>query len=76
MNDDLNTSVALSVIFYLADVTKATLVDPTLDLDTLKSINEKFSQLGGDVLGIVKEQYQEDSEATTRQCWIKILVFN
>jgi cysteinyl-tRNA synthetase len=61
MNDDLNTSVALSVIFYLVDVTRATLVDPTLDKNTLKAIDEKFSQLGGDVLGIVKKDYGKDA---------------
>ena len=59
MDDDLNTSVALSVIFRLADVTKATLNDPTLHLETLKSINETFSLLGGNVLGIVKDKYEE-----------------
>jgi cysteinyl-tRNA synthetase len=62
MNDDLNTSVALSVIFYLVDVTRATLIDPTLDLKSLKSIDEKFSQLGGKVLGIVKDKYEEQGE--------------
>ena len=62
MNDDLNTSVALSVIFHLVDVTRATLVDPTLDLDSLKSIDGKFSRLGGEVLGIVKDKYEEQGE--------------
>jgi cysteinyl-tRNA synthetase len=60
MNDDLNTSVALSVIFRLVDITRATLGNPTLDKDTLKAINEKFSRLGGDVLGIVKEDYGKE----------------
>jgi cysteinyl-tRNA synthetase len=59
MNDDLNTSVALSVIFRLVDITRATLIDPTLDKNTLKAIDEKFSQLGGKVLGIVKDKYEE-----------------
>jgi cysteinyl-tRNA synthetase len=59
MNDDLNTSVALSAIFGLVDFTNALLNDPLLDKVTLKSIDEKFSQLGGDVLGIVKEKYEE-----------------
>jgi cysteinyl-tRNA synthetase len=61
MNDDLNTSVALSVIFHLVDITRATLVDPTLDKNTLKTIDEKFSQLGGDCLGIVKKDYGKDA---------------
>jgi len=60
MNDDLNTSIALSAIFKLVDITKATLVDPTLDLDTLKSINETFSKLGGECLGIIKKDYGKD----------------
>jgi cysteinyl-tRNA synthetase len=61
MNDDLNTSVALSVIFHLVDITRATLIDPTLDKNTLKAIDEKFSRLGGDVLGIVKKDYGKDA---------------
>lgn len=61
MNDDLNTSVALSVIFRLVDITRATLIDPNLDKTTLKAIDEKFSQLGGDVLGIVKKDYGKDA---------------
>ncbi|MBN2019340.1 MAG: cysteine--tRNA ligase [Sedimentisphaerales bacterium] len=60
MNDDLNTSVALSVIFHLVDITKATLIDPTLDKNTLMAINEKFSQLGGECLGIIKKDYGKD----------------
>jgi cysteinyl-tRNA synthetase len=60
MNDDLNSSVALSIIFRLVDITRATLVDPTLDKDTLNIINETFSKLGGDCLGIVKKDYGKD----------------
>ncbi len=59
MNDDLNTSVALSAIFGLVSFTKAVLVDPTLAKEILEPINETFSRLGGDVLGIVKQEYAE-----------------
>jgi cysteinyl-tRNA synthetase len=61
MNDDLNTSIALSVIFRLVDITRATLIEPDIDKNTLKAIDEKFSQLGGDVLGIVKKDYGKDA---------------
>lgn len=57
MNDDLNTSIALSVIFKLVNFTNALLNDNTLSKEILIPIEEKFSQLGGDVLGIVVEEY-------------------
>jgi cysteinyl-tRNA synthetase len=56
MNDDLNTAVALSVIFELCKVLgtvgKAT-------NKTYIEINRLFSKLGGDVLGIVKDEYEQ-----------------
>jgi cysteinyl-tRNA synthetase len=61
MNDDLNTSIALSVIFKLVDFTNALLINPILDKKTLKNIDDKFSQLGGKVLGVVKDKYEEQS---------------
>jgi cysteinyl-tRNA synthetase len=67
MNDDLNTSVALSVIFQLADITKAALFDPILNIETLKSIDKTFSLLGGNILGIVKDKYQEQDKTDDMQ---------
>ena len=78
MNDDLNTSIALSVMFELATLanTASAPVESTGDSfgrlydfitksvtsETLIAIDNMFTKLGGDVLGIVKDQYQQQSE--------------
>ncbi len=58
MNDDLNTAVALSVIFELVRLTNK-LIEEDTSAETLNLINDLFTHLGGDCLGIVKEQYEE-----------------
>jgi len=57
MNDDLNTSIALSVIFDLVRLANSELENPKTTQDTLKEIDSLFTKLGGDCLGIVKEEY-------------------
>jgi cysteinyl-tRNA synthetase len=57
MNDDLNTSVALSVIFDLVRLTNSLLANNDTTKETLNSVDEKFRKLGGDVLGIVEQHY-------------------
>jgi cysteinyl-tRNA synthetase len=59
MNDDLNTSVALSVLFDLVRLTNTLIEGSTATRETLSAVNEQFTKLGGDVLGIVKETYAE-----------------
>ena len=59
MNDDLNTSIALSVIFELVRLTNNLLEQSDLNTATLEVVDELFGRLGGDVLGIVKEQYPQ-----------------
>ncbi len=61
MNDDLNTSVALSVIFELVKQTNKHLTDPKTTAQTLKEVEKLFNTLGGDVLGIVREEYPQAS---------------
>jgi cysteinyl-tRNA synthetase len=56
MNDDLNTSVALSVLFDLVRLTNGLLENKKTTRETLAAINEMFTKLGGDVLGIVTEE--------------------
>jgi cysteinyl-tRNA synthetase len=57
MNDDLNTAVALSVIFEIVKLANQMMAGkPTQE--TLNPINEQFTKLGGEVLGIVKETYE------------------
>jgi len=85
MNDDLNTSVALSTIFdlvnYSNDILKTNeskipsgdsfgrLLDYTLDTTKtatyiiLKKIDDLFKKLGGEILGIVKDKYEEGGES-------------
>ena len=57
MNDDLNTSVALSVVFDLVRLANNLLQDGNATAHTLGAVDEQFGRLGGDVLGIVKEEY-------------------
>jgi len=63
MNDDLNTSVALSVMFELVRLSQSLFEDSGTTKETFNLIDVLFDRLGGDVLGIVKDDYQEDSTA-------------
>jgi cysteinyl-tRNA synthetase len=62
MNDDLNTSVALSVVFDLVRLANKLLQDGNANAQTLGAVDDLFSKLGGDVLGIVKEEYSQATE--------------
>jgi len=63
MNDDLNTSVALSVLFDLVRLTHKLTEAGTATRATLSAIDDLFTSLGGDVLGIVKDDYAEAAGA-------------
>ena len=63
MNDDLNTSVALSVMFELVRLAQSLLEDSRTTQETLNLFDVLFDRLGGEVLGIVKEDYQQDTTA-------------
>jgi len=65
MNDDLNTAVSLSIMFELVRLTQKLLEDIKTTKQTFGAVDELFSKLGGDVLGIVKESYPEDNLNTT-----------
>ena len=76
MNDDSNTSVALSVVFELVRLTNPLLEKTDVTKTTLNAIDDLFTKLGGDVLGVVKEEYPQDaggSEEITDNL-IKILI--
>jgi cysteinyl-tRNA synthetase len=70
MNDDLNTSIALSVMFELVRETQELLKKSDTNRQTLEAIDNLFTKLGGDVLGIVKDEYPEaaggDNELTDK----------
>jgi cysteinyl-tRNA synthetase len=57
MNDDLNTSIALSVIFELVRLASKLLEEKEMTKGTLTAVDDILSKLGGDVLGIVKDEY-------------------
>ena len=57
MNDDLNTSVALSVLFELVRLAQKLLEDSSTTVGTLNLVDVLFDRLGGEVLGIVKDEY-------------------
>jgi len=63
MNDDLNTSVALSVMFELVRLAQKLLEDSRTTQGTLNLVDVLFDRLGGDCLGIVKEDYQQTGPA-------------
>ena len=75
MNDDLNTAVALSVIFELVRLTNSILEKEDSARITLNAIDELFTKLGGNVLGVVKEQYiQETGNEHIIENLVKILI--
>jgi len=59
MNDDLNTAVALSVIFELVKLAKRLMDDGGATAATLRAVEEVFNTLGGRVLGIVRDEYTQ-----------------
>ena len=63
MDDDLNTSVALSVMFELVRLTQKLLEDGKTTKQTLSEVNDLFRELGGDCLGIVKDEYPQTEAA-------------
>jgi len=67
MNDDLNTSVALSVMFDLVRLANKILGDSNTTKKTLDAVDQLFWKLGGEVLGIVKESnIREQTDPVTR----------
>ncbi|MGD0078626.1 MAG: cysteine--tRNA ligase [Sedimentisphaerales bacterium] len=64
MNDDLNTAIGLSVMFELTNLANDQIAKGATS-ETLSLIDITFTSLGGNVLGIIKESYQQgnaDSE--------------
>ena len=57
MDDDLNTAVALSVIFDLVRKANSLFDKKNVSKETFNAVDQLFRRLGGDVLGIVRESY-------------------
>jgi len=64
MNDDLNTSVALSVIFEFVKLVNS-LLETDSTKTTLTAVEELMSKLGGDVLGIIPDEYPGTASGDT-----------
>jgi cysteinyl-tRNA synthetase len=62
MDDDLNTSIALSVIFELVRLANELIEKVGVSAETLKAVDELLETLAGDVLGLVKESYGQTNE--------------
>jgi cysteinyl-tRNA synthetase len=63
MNDDLNTSIALSVVFELVRFANKLLEEASVTAGALNAVDVLFDRLGGDCLGIVKDEYSQTSGA-------------
>ena len=62
MNDDFNAPLALGVLFDLARETNQSLnSELKLSIDMLKQIDQFFNELGGEVLGIIPNQFRSAS---------------
>ena len=59
MNDDLNTAVALSVIFDITRLANTLFEGKGATKETFGAVDESFKKLGGDCLGVVKEVYPQ-----------------
>jgi cysteinyl-tRNA synthetase len=57
MNDDLNTAVALSVIFDLVRLANKLFEDKNTTNESFANVDQAFRRLGGDILGIVRDSY-------------------
>ncbi|RKY23824.1 MAG: cysteine--tRNA ligase [Planctomycetota bacterium] len=67
MNDDLNTSVALSVVFEMVRLANGLLGGANTTAETFSAVDDLFSKLGGDVLGIIKGEYGNLTNASDIQ---------
>jgi len=67
MDDDLNTSVALSVMFELVKLAGRLTTEGSATKGTLDAVDQAFRRLGGDVLGIVRESYASDQISATER---------
>jgi cysteinyl-tRNA synthetase len=63
MNDDFNTAIAVSILFEMVKITTRLLENPKTTSETLKVIEAQFRRLGGDVLGIVPNEYAQAAAA-------------
>lgn len=63
MDDDFNSAGALAVLFDLVSEANILARDPSATKGSLAAVDGVFRRLGGDVLGIVKDAYEEGPSA-------------
>jgi len=63
MDDDLNTSIALSVLFELVKLAGALSEDSAATQGTWQAVDDAFRRLGGQVLGVVLDEYPQTGTA-------------
>jgi len=59
MNDDLNTSIALSVVFELVRLANGLFEEEGVTRGTFDAVDDLFTKLAGDCLGIAKDEYPQ-----------------
>lgn len=60
MNDDFNTPQAIAVLFDVSREVNGLLAQGQVSKETLTSVDELFTELGGTVLGIIPQQLDEN----------------
>jgi len=65
MDDDFNSAGALAALFDLAGDANTMARDRSATRGSLEAVDAAFRRLGGDVLGIIKDAYQDDASGTT-----------
>ncbi|MHC5075423.1 MAG: cysteine--tRNA ligase, partial [Planctomycetota bacterium] len=71
MNDDLNTSIALSILFDMTRLANK-LLEENSNKSELSALDDLFNKLGGDCLGIVMDEYPQ-AEAVDQQLTGKLI---
>ena len=65
MDDDFNSAGALAALFDLVGEANKLARDSTTSRGSLEEIDSLFRRLGGDVLGLIADTYQDDTSGTT-----------
>jgi cysteinyl-tRNA synthetase len=61
MDDDFNSAGALATLFELANAANTASRDTATTRGSLELMDDAFRRLGGDVLGLVRDTYDEDT---------------
>jgi cysteinyl-tRNA synthetase len=77
MDDDFNAPLAIGILFDLARETNQSLnSEQKISLETLQQIDNLFSELGGQVLGILQDQLQSVAGNANTESHLMELIIN